>query len=264
MTIPGQTDSPQHEGGPAASARPLAGRVAAVTGASQGLGVAIARRLASEGCGVALLARRAGRLKALAEELGPAAVGFPCDVSDPGSVRHAFEGIAESFGRLHVLVNNAGTFEMSLLENASDGFIIGQVATNLVGPMLCSRAAIPLLREAGGGHILNISSRSVELARPYLSVYAGTKGGLEIFSRTLAAELRPNDISVSTIRVGPLATAEVRAKQSGTSAVVSEWVARGGPAPEPPAPPESVADAVVFIASMRPGARIPVVYLEPR
>jgi meso-butanediol dehydrogenase/(S,S)-butanediol dehydrogenase/diacetyl reductase len=243
---------------------PLSGLVAAVTGASKGLGVAIARRLANEGAKVALLARSAGRLQSLADEFGPPAICFQCDVSDPASVRNAFDGIGETFGRLDVLVNNAGIFEMSLLEEASDDFIFDHVTTNLVGPMLCSRAAIPLIRAAGGGHVINISSRSVELARPYLSVYAGTKGGLETFSRTLAAELRPSDISVSTIRVGPIATAETRAAENTTSAVVSEWVARGGPAPEPPAPPESVADAVVFIASMRPGARIPVVYLEPR
>ena len=132
---------------------------------------------------------------------------------------------------------------MSLLEDASDDHIATQIAANLAGPILCARAAIPLLKLAGGGHIVNISSRSVELARPYLAVYSATKGGLETFSRTLAAELRPIGIKVSAIRVGPVASEpEVQAGDSGTASVTDEWVKRGGPAPEPPSPPDAVAD----------------------
>ena len=173
--------------------------------------------------------------------------------------------IAERFDHVDLLVNNAGIIGMALLEDAPDDHILGLVATNLVGPMLCARAAIPLLRAAGGGHVINISSRSVELARPYLSVYAATKGGLETFSRTLAAEVRPLNIRVSALRVGPVASAPtVDAGAQGSGAVVDEWVARGGPAPEPPAPAESVADAVVFIATARAGARFPVVQMEPQ
>jgi len=250
--------------GTGSTAGPLSGLVATVTGASKGLGVTIARRLANEGASVALLARSAGRLQSLADELGAPAICLQCDVSNPGSVRNAFEGIAETFGRLDVLVNNAGIFEMSLLEDASDDFIFDHVTTNLVGPMLCCRAAIPLIRAAGGGHVINISSRSVELARPYLSVYAGTKGGLEIFSRTLAAELRPSDISVSTIRVGPVATAETAAGDNATSAVVGEWVARGGPAPETAGAARKRGRRRRLYRVHAPGARIPLVYLEPR
>ena len=87
-------------------------------------------------------------------------------------------------------MNNAGLIGMSLLADADDAHVQSIVAANLLGPMWCSRAAIPLLVEAGGGDIVNISSRAVELARPYLSVYAATKGGLETFTRTLAAEVR--------------------------------------------------------------------------
>ena len=243
----------------------LRDRVAVVTGPSQGIGAAIARRLAAEGASVALLARSVDKLDLLASELGPASsAAFGCDVGSPASVRDAFDRVGERFGRIDLLVNNAGIIGMALLDQADDRHILDQVATNLVGPMLCARAAIPLLRAAGGGHVVNISSRSVELARPYLSVYSATKGGIEVFSRTLAAELRPDRIRVSTIRVGPVASApELRAEGEGGRAVVDDWVARGGPAPEPPAPPESVADAVVFLATARPGARFPVVHLEP-
>jgi meso-butanediol dehydrogenase/(S,S)-butanediol dehydrogenase/diacetyl reductase len=243
----------------------LQGRVAVVTGASMGIGVAIARRLVAEGAHVALLARSVDKLDLLAGELGAAATAVPCDVGDPASVRVAFAQIEARYGRVDLLVNNAGIIGMALLEDASDENILGQVAANLVGPMLCTRAAIPLLRTAGGGDVINISSRSVELARPSLTVYSATKGGLETFTRTLAAELRPLHIRASVIRVGPVASApQVRAEGDGSSSVVEDWVARGGPAPEPPSSPESVADAVVFIASARDGARYPVVHLEPR
>jgi NAD(P)-dependent dehydrogenase (short-subunit alcohol dehydrogenase family) len=245
----------------------LSGQVAVVTGASRGLGAAIARRLIAEGAAVMLLARSGDRLAQLAAELGGAARArpIPCDVADPASVRQAFDDIGARCGRIDLLVNNAAVIGMALLEDARDEAILEMVGTNLLGPMWCARAAIPLLHAAGGGHIINISSRSVELARPYLSVYSATKGGLEAFSRTLAAELRPGAIRVSAIRVGPLATEpEVATNDRGAAAVTEEWVARGGPAPEPPAPPESVADAVVFIATARPGARFPVVHLEPQ
>ncbi len=246
----------------------LEGRVAVITGASQGMGVTIAHRLRAEGATVVLMARSKDKLQAVAAEFGDSALAVPCDVADPDAVRSAFEAVAERYGRVDLLVNNAGIIGMALLEEADDRSIVDQVATNLIGPMLCTRSAIPLLREAGGGDVINISSRSVELARPYLSVYSATKGGLEIFSRTLAAELRPVGIRVSAIRVGPTATAPtvqtVHDDEGAAQTVTEEWVARGGPAPEPPAPPESVADAVVFIASARPGARFPVVYVEPR
>jgi NAD(P)-dependent dehydrogenase (short-subunit alcohol dehydrogenase family) len=243
----------------------LKGRVAVITGASHGLGVTIAHRLIAEGAKVALLARTRDKLEAVATQLGDDALAVPCDISDPDAVRTAFGDVAKRYGHVDLLVNNAGLIGMSLLEEADDRWILDQVATNLIGPMLCTRSAIPLLRAAGGGDVINISSRSVELARPYLSVYSATKGGLEVFSRTMAAELRPIGIRVSAIRVGPIATAPtVQGVDSATQTVTEEWVARGGPAPEPPAPPESVADAVVFIATTRPGARIPVIYLEPR
>jgi len=183
----------------------LAGKVAVVTGASQGIGATIARLLGDAGMAVSLLARSEGKLRALADELGEPAFPVRCDVGDPDSVRAAFANVDERFGRVDALVNNAGIIGMSLLDEADDEHMTSQIAANLLGPMWCSRAAIPLLDAAGGGDIVNISSRAVELARPYLSVYAATKGGLETFTRTLAAELRPRGIRVSSIRVGPTA-----------------------------------------------------------
>jgi NAD(P)-dependent dehydrogenase (short-subunit alcohol dehydrogenase family) len=244
----------------------VAGRVAVVTGASKGIGVSIARMLHDAGMSLALLARSEAPLVELAGELGDDCLPVRCDVGDPDSVRPAFGAIAERFGRVDALVNNAGLIGMSLLADADDHSVTSQIGANLLGPIWCSRAAIPLLVEAGGGDIVNISSRSVELARPHLSVYSATKGGLETFSRTLAAELKPQGIRVSAIRVGPTATepAIQRADaDAATGGVTQDWVARGGPAPEAPAPAESVADAVLFILSRPPSWRVPVLHLEP-
>jgi len=242
----------------------VTGRVAVVTGASQGIGASIARVLHGAGMSVALLARSADKLGDLARSLGDDCITVPCDVSDPDQVRVAFAAVEARFGRVDVLVNNAGLIGLSLLGDADDDFIAAHVGVNLLGPMYCSRAAIPLMLAAGGGDIVNISSRSVDLARPYLSVYSATKGGLETLSRTLAAELRPQGIRVCALRVGPTASEpSVAAADSDMASVTEDWVARGGPPPETPAPAESVADAVLFVVSRPPSWRVPVLHLEP-
>jgi meso-butanediol dehydrogenase / (S,S)-butanediol dehydrogenase / diacetyl reductase len=240
-------------------------KVAVVTGASKGIGSFIARELHARGAFVVLLARSYGAIVALADELGDDRVlPIRCDVSDPDSVRSAFAAVGSRFGSIDILINNAGLIGMALLADATDESITDIVATNLLGPMFCCRSAIPLIKAAGGGDIINISSRSVELARPYLSVYSATKGGLEVFSRTLAAELRPDGVTVSTIRVGPTASEPAVRTPAPTSSVTEEWVARGGPAPETPAPVESVVNAVVFLLTQPSGTRIPVLHVEPR
>jgi NAD(P)-dependent dehydrogenase (short-subunit alcohol dehydrogenase family) len=241
----------------------VAGKVAVVTGASQGIGASIARTLHDAGMAVALLARSEDKLRDLAADLGERAVPVPCDVGDPDAVRAAFAAVGDHFGRVDALVNNAGAIGMSLLGDADDAHVTSIVAVNLLGPMWCSRAAIPLLDAAGGGDIVNISSRAVELARPYLSVYAATKGGLETFTRTLAAELRPQGIRVSSIRVGPTASEPTPASTTDVASVTDEWVARGGPVPEAPAPVESVAEAVLFIVSRPRSWRVPTLVVDP-
>ena len=241
----------------------LTGKVAVVTGASQGIGASIGRVLHDAGMAVALLARSEDKLAALAAELGDRALPVRCDVGDPDSVRAAFATVGERFGRVDALVNNAGAIGMSLLGDADDDHVQSLVAVNLLGPMWCSRAAIPLLDVAGGGDIVNISSRAVELARPYLSVYAATKGGLETFTRTLAAELRPQGIRVSSIRVGPTDSEPTPASTTDVTSVTEEWVARGGPAPETPAPVESVAEAVLFVLSRPRSWRVPTLVVDP-
>jgi NAD(P)-dependent dehydrogenase (short-subunit alcohol dehydrogenase family) len=186
------------------NARPgrLAGRVAAITGATSGSGLAIARLFAAEGASLVLLARGKERLAALEEALGPGVTGVPTDVSDPDSVREAFAFIGARFGRLDILINNAAIQRPSPLDQLTDEQILAQVGTNLLGPVYTCRSAIPLLRAAGGGEIINTSSEATIEVFPYHSIYSLTKAALEALGRSLNFEYEKEDIRTSVIVQG--------------------------------------------------------------
>jgi NAD(P)-dependent dehydrogenase (short-subunit alcohol dehydrogenase family) len=178
------------------------GKTIVITGAGVGLGRALARRFAREGETVILLGRTLSKVQAVAEELGPPAFAIQCDVSVPDSVRAAFAQIAERHPKIDVLINNAAIYEPFTVAEARDDQIMNIVNTNLSGPILCARSAIPMMEK--GAYIINVSSESVALDFPMLSLYQCTKGGLERFTQSLSAELQPAGIRVSTVRAGPM------------------------------------------------------------
>jgi NAD(P)-dependent dehydrogenase (short-subunit alcohol dehydrogenase family) len=178
------------------------GKVIVITGAGVGLGRALARRFAKEGESVVLLGRTFSKVQAAAEEIGDSAFAVECDVSSPDSVRAAFARIAEKHPRIDVLINNAAVYEPFNVADARDDQIVGIVATNLSGPIFCSRAAIPMMEK--GGYIINVSSESVALDFPMLSLYQCSKAGLERFTESLSRELEASGIRVSTVRAGPM------------------------------------------------------------
>jgi NAD(P)-dependent dehydrogenase (short-subunit alcohol dehydrogenase family) len=180
----------------------LDGKVAVITGASNGMGRGIADRFASEGANVCLLAREASRLESVAAAIGDRATPVACDVGDADSVRGAFDQIASRFGKIDVLINNAAIYRPCRVEVLSDADIAQTIATNLAGPINTCRAAIPLLRAAGGGDIVNVSSESTLHPFPMLSLYAATKAGLEAFGVSLGQELQEDDIRVTTVVQG--------------------------------------------------------------
>ncbi len=173
-----------------------------ITGAGVGLGRALARRFAGEGESVVLLGRTLAKVEAAAAEIGARAMAVECDVSQPESVRAAFAAIAARFPTIDVLINNAAIFQPFQIVEATDTQILGAIGTNLTGPMLCARAAIPMMQP--GGHILNVSSESVELPFPHLIVYQSTKAGLERFSLGLHNELEKAGIRVTLVRAGQM------------------------------------------------------------
>lgn len=183
----------------------ITGKIIAVTGASRGLGREIAVQLVAQGAQVALIARKSGDLDALADELGDAALALPTDIGDVASVESSFAAIADRFGRLDVLFNNAAFYYPVDFEHSPPDRIAQHFNTNVLGASWCMRAALPLLRQAGGGDIVNVSSVSVRIAPPMMGVYAASKAALETLSTSLANELKNENIRVTLLRLGAIA-----------------------------------------------------------
>jgi NAD(P)-dependent dehydrogenase (short-subunit alcohol dehydrogenase family) len=173
-----------------------------ITGAGDGLGRALARRFAADGEQVVLLGRTLAKVQAVAEDLGGDSFALQCDVGDPASVRTAFAAIAARCARVDALINNAASYDPFTLAEATDEQVLGMIGTNLTGPILCSREALPLLR--GGGRIINVSSESVGLKFAMQWLYTGTKAGLEAISGMLDRELAPEGVRVTSIRCGQM------------------------------------------------------------
>jgi short-subunit dehydrogenase len=174
----------------------LGGRTALVTGASGGLGQAIARALAARGAQVVLSARRVEVLEALAAETGGRAVA--CDLSD----RAAVERLVEDAGPVDVLVANAGIPGSGLLESFTVEQIDRALDVNLRAPMVMTRLMCEGMAERGGGHIVFVSSLSGKAGTARSSVYAATKFGLRGFAQSLREDLRPRGVGVSTVFPG--------------------------------------------------------------
>jgi NAD(P)-dependent dehydrogenase (short-subunit alcohol dehydrogenase family) len=178
-------------------------RLAVVTGASRGIGEAVARRLAAGGWRVLGSVRREDD----AERLRAAGIlPVVADVTDAGDVRRLAAAAGDAgAGRVEALVNNAGITGGGPLEGAGEG-ARAVVETNLVGPMLVTAELLPMLR-AAPGRIVNIGSSSAVLATPFLAAYAASKAGLEVWSIALRRELAPFGVGVTLLRVGPVRTA---------------------------------------------------------
>lgn len=177
-------------------------KVIAITGAGLGLGRALARRFAADGDTVVLLGRTLSKVEAVATELGANAMAVQCDVCSPDSVKAAFATIAARHSKIDVLINNAAIYGPCKIADASDEHIVGTISTNLIGAMLCARSAIPMMSAAG--HIINVSSESVDMPFSYLIAYQASKAGLESFSLNLQREVEPLGIRVTIVRAGQM------------------------------------------------------------
>jgi len=221
----------------------LSGKVALVTGASRGIGRAIALAFAREGAPLVLAARSPDRLAAVAEEAAEISeakvIAHPADVADEGQVEGLFARVKEEFGRLDLLVNNAGAFDGGPLEELSADAWDRVLNTNLRGPFLCTRAAVRLMKPARSGRIINIGSIAGQRTRVKAAAYTASKHGL--WGLTQATALEGRDYGVTCGALHPGNVAVERRQSSGKTED-----------DEPMMSPEDVARVAVLMATLPP------------
>jgi clavulanate-9-aldehyde reducatase len=187
----------------------LDGRKALITGASSGIGEATALLMAGEGAAVALGARRKGRLDELVARIegeGGTAVAIEADVAEEGQARALVERAHEALGGLDCLINNAGVMLLGLVQGAETEEWRRMVEVNLLGLLYCTHAALPILRDGGGGDVVNVASVAGRQANLGSAVYNMTKWGVVGFSEALRQEGVHNGVRVTCVEPGFVAT----------------------------------------------------------
>lgn len=220
---------------------------AIITGASRGIGAAVAERLARDGIAVAVnFSGDPESAHALVDKIAKAggrAIAVKADVSDSSEVRNLFDLVESEFGFVDILVNNAGIMKLSNIADADDELFDRHIAVNLKGVFNGLREAAKRLRD--GGRIISFSTSVVGLCPPTYGIYAATKAGVEAMTHILAKELRGRNITVNAIAPGPTAT-ELFLKDKSPEAI--DQAAKMSPL-ERLGEPEDIANAVAFLAS---------------
>jgi len=226
----------------------LEGKTALVTGASRGIGRAIAVGLAREGAKVAVNYASndaaAQAVKAEIEALGTECVLLKADLADAPAARAMVKHAAEHFGHLDILVNNAGITRDSLLPRMTDDQWVSVIQTNLNGCFFCTSAAIPFMSAQSYGRIVNISSMNGQIAATGQANYSASKGGMIAFTRTAATELARYGITVNTVAPGYTETDMFAAVPAAIQAQIKSRIplARF-------AHPDEIAKAVIFLVA---------------
>jgi len=183
-------------------------KVYAITGASQGLGLAMSKAIIDRGGKVALLARNPETLQSAVASLGENAAPFPVDVTNFDAVQQAFDSIKQHFGQLDGLVNNAGLARPNKIMDVQPEELALQLNTNIAGLLYCCQAAMPLLKQSDNGRIVNISSASARsrFEISHLGIYAASKAAVDRLSEEMRDELREEGVAVTVLSPGAVAT----------------------------------------------------------
>jgi short-subunit dehydrogenase len=180
----------------------LAGKVVLITGASMGIGKALAHAFAAEGARIAVAARSLDKLEALSDSLPTESIALRTDISQPAAASRMIQTTVEHFKHLDILINNAGVGMIGAMENLIPPDVEKLLATNFLGPLCAIQAAIPVMRSQGGGQIINIGSVASLLPIPGIGIYSGTKFALRALSDALRLELKNDGIHVLLVCPG--------------------------------------------------------------
>ena len=226
----------------------LKGKVAVVTGASKGIGAGIAERFAADGARVVVnyASDRAGAEKVVAKikQVGGEAIAVQGDVAKKQDVERMFAEAKKAFGKLDILVNNAGVYEFKPLEEVDEQHFRRHFDTNVLGVIYATQAAVKSMN--GSGSIINVSSIASKTPPATGSVYAGTKGAVDVITRSLAQELGARNIRINTLSPGFTITEGV--KSTGAEQAFGEYAVSRTPLGRPGVP-DDIAKAAVFLAS---------------
>jgi NAD(P)-dependent dehydrogenase (short-subunit alcohol dehydrogenase family) len=244
----------------------LAGKVAFITGGGTGIGRACALLFAREGARAAIAGRRKHLLDDVAREIeaaGCTALAIACDVSEVHSIENALSATRDHFGGLNILVNNAGALKVGSVEDTSLEEWNQILAVNLTGTFLVSRAALPLLRQAGGGSIVNIGSIYGLIGMKHRAAYAASKGGVTLLTKAMALDHALEGIRVNCICPAITDTEMVRGMLSKMPDPEATRKMRAEQLPlRRLGTPEDVANLALFLASdessWMTGAAVPI------
>ena len=240
----------------------LQGKVCVVTGASSGIGAATARRRAGEGAAVALAGRREDLLQQLADEIeggGGRALAVRTDVTKEDEARALIERSNSELGRLDVLINNAGVMLLGPIQGADTEEWRRMVEVNLLGLFYCTHAALPVMRDQGSGHIINVSSVAGRTASLGVGVYNATKWGVVGFSESLRQEAMHVNVRVTVVEPGFVATE----LQDHSTNPLAKAAIEDMRQKTTPLQAEDIAESIYFAVSQPPHVSVNEILVRP-
>ncbi len=243
-------------------AQKLTGKVALITGASSGIGEATAIALAEEGAAVAISARREDRLQELVKRItanGGKAYPIVSDITDEAQANETVQKAQKELGRIDILVNNAGVMLLGTIDGANTEDWRRMINTNVLGLMYATHAALPIMKQQGSGHIVNISSVAGRTAGAGRGVYNASKWGVGGFSEALRQEVYKDKIRVTVIEPGIVATELTHhITDENAKKTIQDWANSMTPLES-----EDIAAAIVYAVTQPPRVNVNEILIRP-